>query len=97
MSGDKNLNIDLELPFGSKRIAEIVFDVLRVDEEPRRSGVCKKLTLEDTLIKVFYRNFSASLTRQLRTALNNFFEKVDLITETIEVIGLPKTESYSYY
>ncbi|XP_076256847.1 threonyl-carbamoyl synthesis 6 isoform X2 [Rhynchophorus ferrugineus] len=94
MSGDKNLNIDLELPFGSKRIAEIVFDVLRVDEEPRRSGVCKKLTLEDTLIKV---NFSASLTRQLRTALNNFFEKVDLITETIEVIGLPKTESYSYY
>ncbi|KAF7266400.1 hypothetical protein GWI33_020276 [Rhynchophorus ferrugineus] len=94
MSGDKNLNIDLELPFGSKRIAEIVFDVLRVDEEPRRSGVCKKLTLEDTLIKV---NFSGSLTRQLRTALNNFFEKVDLITETIEVIGLPKTESYSYY
>lgn len=43
---------DLSIPFPSKRIAEIVYDVLRVDPEPRRSLVEKVITLEEETLKM---------------------------------------------
>lgn len=88
------VKIDVELPFSSKRIAEIVYDVVRVDAEPVRSGVTKILNLEGTVVKV---TFTASLEKQLRVGVNNFFEKVDLIIETIEAIGPPTSEKYEFY
>jgi len=94
MDVDNNLKIDLELPFATERIAEIVYDVLRVDGEPKRSGVVKVLSLESKTVKV---TFSASLARQLRIALNNFFVKVDLITETIQEMGPPVSDHYDHY
>lgn len=37
---------DLRIPFPTRRQAEIAYDVLRIDPEPKRSGVTKKLQLE---------------------------------------------------
>lgn len=37
---------DLRIPFPTRRHAEIAYDVLRIDPEPKRSGVTKKLQLE---------------------------------------------------
>lgn len=43
---------DVTLPLATPRIAQIVYDVLRVDAEPKRSGVTKTLKLDDQLLKV---------------------------------------------
>lgn len=43
---------ELSIPFPSKRIAEIVYDVLRVDPEPRRAQVLKEITVEEECLKV---------------------------------------------
>lgn len=94
MDEKHDLKVDVTLPLATPRIAQIVYDVLRVDAEPKRSGVTKTLTLHDQLLKV---TFTARLARQLRVALNNFFEKVDLILETVQVMGPPVSETYDHY
>jgi len=43
---------DLSVPFPSSREAEIAYQVLRVDKEPLRSEVTKKLTLNDNLLEM---------------------------------------------
>ncbi|XP_050295073.1 uncharacterized protein LOC126735165 isoform X2 [Anthonomus grandis grandis] len=91
---EKNLKIDLELCLSSERIAQIVYDVLRVDAEPKRSGVVKVLTVENNVLKG---TFTANQARQLRVAINNFFEKADLVLETVQVMGPPVSEKYDYY
>lgn len=40
------------MPFPSAREAEIAYQVLRVDKEPSRGGVTKKLTLNNNLLEV---------------------------------------------
>lgn len=95
MDSSENIyKINIELPFDSQRIAEVAYDVLRVDREPKRSGVSKILYLNDNIL---HAEFSASLARQLRVAVNGFLDKVDLITETIEKFGEPVSDSYNYY
>lgn len=42
----------IRIPFETKRKAEIVFDVLRVDAEPKRNNVKKTITLEDNCLRV---------------------------------------------
>ncbi|XP_060516782.1 uncharacterized protein LOC132696147 [Cylas formicarius] len=94
MARNEFFKIELDLPFTNNRIAEIVYDVLRVDLEPKRSGVIKELCLKNNIVKLF---LQAQLARQMRVAINNFFEKVDLVIETIESIGPPTTDSYNHY
>jgi len=94
MTDPRDLKIEVELPFPTTRVAEIVYDVLRVDQEPKRSGVTKIVERENTNIKIKYQ---ASLARQLRVALNNLFEKVDLIVQTIQEVGPPGSLSYDHY
>ncbi|KAL1513180.1 hypothetical protein ABEB36_002625 [Hypothenemus hampei] len=94
MFEEDNLKIDLEVPFADETISRIVFDVLRVDVEPKRSGVTKLLTHQENIVKA---SFSAKQAKQLRVSLTNFFEKIDLIVETIEVMGPPVSANYSHY
>ncbi|KAJ8920958.1 hypothetical protein NQ315_015752 [Exocentrus adspersus] len=90
----EQLKINIEIPFPDKRTARIAYDVLRVDKEPKRSGVVKNLSVNETVLEA---EFSALLARQLRVAINGFFDKLDLIAETIEAIGPPVSDSYSHY
>lgn len=46
------IKIVLNIPFPSTRIAEIVYDVLRIDPEPKRGGVKKQLELNGNFIKM---------------------------------------------
>ncbi|XP_065351770.1 uncharacterized protein Tcs6 isoform X2 [Cloeon dipterum] len=84
----------LTVPFASKREAEIVYDVLRVDEEPKRGGTKKTLKLIDSTIEV---SFEAPEVRHLRVASNSFFEHLILVQETIKAFGPPKTEKYEHW
>lgn len=94
MGDAHQLKIDIEIPFQNSRIAEIAYDVLRVDKEPKRSGVTKDLSVKENILAV---KFSAHLARQLRVAINGFFEKLDLITETVEAFGPPVSKTYNHY
>jgi tRNA threonylcarbamoyladenosine modification (KEOPS) complex Pcc1 subunit len=85
---------DIEIPFPTKRLAEIAYHVLRVDTEPKRSGVKKEISFDDNILKV---QFSAQLARQLRVAINGFFENINLIAETIEFVGEPVSSEYSHF
>lgn len=43
---------ELSVPFPSKRIAEIVYDVIRVDPEPKKSHVDKEISLNEEKIQM---------------------------------------------
>lgn len=88
-----NLKVDISVPFPSTRQAEIAYQVLRVDKEPSRGGVTKKLTLKDNLLEV---SFSGTEARKVRVGLTSFFESLLLVTETIERFG-PPAPSFNYY
>ncbi|XP_057651419.1 uncharacterized protein LOC130890969 isoform X2 [Diorhabda carinulata] len=91
---ENQYKIEIEIPFETKRLAEIAYNVLEVDKEPKRSGVTKILYQKDTILIA---NFSAKLAKQLRVALTNFFEKLDLISGTIEMLGPPVSKEYNHY
>lgn len=44
---------NVAVPFPTKREAEIVYNVLRVDEEPKRGGTKKTLKLVDSTLHVY--------------------------------------------
>lgn len=75
----------VRVPFPSEREAQIVFNSLRVDPEPRRSMCSKELTLDASVLQV---DFCAKEARQLRVALHSFFELLLLATSTMERFGL---------
>ncbi|XP_017776879.1 PREDICTED: uncharacterized protein LOC108562893 [Nicrophorus vespilloides] len=89
-----SINVKLEIPFPTNRLAQIVYDVLKVDQEPKRSGVKKELSVSENILKV---KFVSSLARQSRVAVNSFFESLNLIVETIDFIGEPTSEEYTHF
>lgn len=91
---DKTIKVELEIPFVTNRSAEIAYHVLRVDIEPKRSQINRKLKFaENTLICTF----EGQSTKQIRTAVNKFFDKIDLILETIITFGDPVSDSYDHF
>lgn len=48
---DEVIKVNVEIPFPSKRAAEIAYDVLRVDPEPKRNGVRKNLEINENILK----------------------------------------------
>lgn len=85
--------VDLKIPFPSERHAEIAYDVLRIDAEPRRSAVTKTLKLDGQQILV---NFSANQAKHVRVGVNSFFEALILCTETMDQFG-PPAERYDHH
>ena len=47
--------VDLSVPFESERDAGIAYEALRVDAEPKRGGVEKKVSVEGSVLKVHFR------------------------------------------
>ncbi|XP_077281638.1 EKC/KEOPS complex subunit LAGE3-like isoform X2 [Temnothorax americanus] len=88
-----DLKVYLSVPFPSAREAEVAYQVLRVDKEPSRSGVAKKLTLNDNILEVSY---SGKEARKVRVALTSFFDNILLVTETIQRFGPPEP-TYAHY
>jgi Transcription factor Pcc1 len=48
----ENIHINLDIPFPSKRAAQIAYDVLRVDAEPKRNHIKKSYELTDNVLHV---------------------------------------------
>ncbi|GAB6026347.1 hypothetical protein CHUAL_012551 [Chamberlinius hualienensis] len=63
-SGNNLYTASLQIPFRTNREAEIAYNTLVVDAEPKRSGVTKKLSVKTNILNI---NLSANEPRQLRT------------------------------
>lgn len=46
-----DIRVSIEVPFPTNRAAEIAYDVLRVDAEPKKGGVKKKLEVTGNILK----------------------------------------------
>lgn len=88
-----DLKVDLSVSFPSRREAEIAYQVLRVDDEPPRSGVTKRLVLNNNILEV---SFSGKEARKVRVGLGAFFDNLLLVTKTIQQFGSPEL-TYNYY
>ncbi|XP_046374945.1 EKC/KEOPS complex subunit LAGE3-like [Haliotis cracherodii] len=81
-----NLSVDLKVPFPTPRQAEIAHGTLSVDEEPRRGGVRRTLSLKGNILNVM---FEASEARKLRVSVNSFMDHLILVTQTLDMFGPP--------
>ena len=75
------MEMQLSVPFETDRLARIAYDALRVDPEPPRSGLQKRLDVDGDVLKVEFRSESA---KSLRVGVNNFFESLKLVVNTQE-------------
>ena len=82
-------HMELAIPFPTRRHAEIAFNSLRVDKEPRRGGCTKELKVIDNKLNVI---FKAKEARTLRVASNSFLDFLILVTETMEQFDLVPEE-----
>ncbi|XP_058830407.1 uncharacterized protein LOC131689375 [Topomyia yanbarensis] len=94
MSNNSDIVASLKIPFPSRREAEIAFDVLRIDSEPKRSFIEKSLRLENNLLLVEFRSQQA---KNVRVGVNSFFESLLLCCETIAQFGPAVSEHYQHY
>lgn len=48
----EDITVSIEVPFPTKRAAQIAYDVLSVDSEPKRNHVRKHFELHEEILKV---------------------------------------------
>ena len=76
--------MEVSVPFPSEREAEVAHNSLRVETEPGRARVTRRLTLQGATLTAA---FTAQELRHLRVSVGSFFEHVVLIAETIRQFG----------
>ncbi|XP_053683059.1 EKC/KEOPS complex subunit LAGE3 [Sabethes cyaneus] len=94
MSNSSDITVNLRVPFPTNREAQIAYDVLRVDTEPKRSFIEKNIKLDGNQLLVEFRGQQA---KNVRVGVNSFFESLLLCCETLQQFGPPVTESYNHY
>ena len=75
------MEFSMTVPFRTARHAEIAYDSLRVDPEPRRGGTKRRMEGEGALLRV---RFTCAEAKTLRVSVNSFFDLLHLVNETIE-------------
>ena len=71
---------DLNFPLANNRHAEIVFNTVRIDKEPKKS-VQRTETVNDNVLHV---RFEAEEAKFIRVAVESYIEKINLILRTIQ-------------
>jgi len=79
------VTLHLVIPFKTEKEAEIAYNSLRVDPEPKRSQVDKKVSFEGNKLIA---DFSATEARQVRLSSNTFIDHVILVQKTIANFSL---------
>ena len=80
MTNDE-LKAELKIPFASVEYAQIAFNTLNVDSEPRKELIRKKLELNKQILTV---NWTAKESRILRVSINSFLDHLNSVLETIQ-------------
>ena len=63
----------------------LVWNSLRVNPEPKRSGMTKTLRVEGSDLIV---DFECKETRTMRVSVNNFFDLLSLVFDTIDQFAI---------
>jgi len=77
--------LSLIVPFRTEEEAEIAYNTLVVDKEPKRNQCKKELSLEKNKLIL---KLSAPEPRQLRLSSNSFFDHLILVRKTIDEFSL---------
>ncbi|XP_053671062.1 uncharacterized protein LOC128721344 [Anopheles nili] len=94
MNSNEAIEVHLQIPFPSRREAEIAFDVLRIDSEPKRSFVQRSFELQNNIVLL---ELSGKQAKNVRVAVTSFFEALLLCCDTLEQFGAPVSEQYDHY
>ncbi|XP_019538923.3 EKC/KEOPS complex subunit LAGE3 [Aedes albopictus] len=94
MTDSSPIVVSLKIPFPTHREAEVAYEVLRIDIEPKRSFIEKSLKLEDKQLLVEFRGQQA---KNVRVGVTSFFESLLLVCETLDQFGPPLADKYDYY
>jgi len=78
------------VPFTTESEAQIACNSLSVDQEPKRGGAKKMLTVKGNVLHV---TILSSEAKTLRVCANGFLDHLALVTETIETFGPPLEDS----
>ena len=82
------MEFSMTVPFRTARHAEVAYDSLRVDPEPRRGGRTeRRMEVEGSLLRV---EFTCAEAKTLRVSVNSFFDLLHLVNETIEQFDVRK-------
>jgi len=81
------MEFNLSVPFQTDREAEIAYNALRVDSEPVRSKVSKKLSVQGNCL---HATFTAEEPKNLRVSVTGFFTHLILVSETMLQFGPPR-------
>ena len=75
------MEVSVRVPFSSEREADIVYNTLRVDPEPKRSQLVKTMAVEGTDLCV---SFACDEPTTMRVSVGSFFDLLALTVKTIE-------------
>ena len=81
---NEELKAELIIPFTCIDHAKIAYNTLKVDTEPRKNLISKKLTQENNLIKV---NWSSHEAKILRVSVQSFLEHLNSVLDTIQLFS----------
>ena len=81
MTNDE-LKAELKIPFATAKHAQIAFNTLSVDTEPRKELIRKKLELNNEILTI---NWTAKEARILRVSINSILDHLNSVLETIEL------------
>ncbi|XP_052888882.1 EKC/KEOPS complex subunit LAGE3 [Anopheles moucheti] len=94
MSLTSNIAVTLKIPFPTKREAEIAYDVLRVDTEPKRSFINKLIKLEENILRL---DLTGEQAKNVRVAVSSACDSILLCCETLNQFGAPVSDKYDHY
>jgi len=75
------MEVSVRVPFSSEREADIVYNTLRVDPEPKRSQLVKTMAVEGADLCV---SFACDEPTTMRVSVGSFFDLLALTVKTIE-------------
>lgn len=75
------MEFSVTIPFEESRVAEIIFNALRVDPEPNRARITKNLRLEGTNLIA---EFKSQEPKVLRVSVGSFFDLLSLTVQTVD-------------
>lgn len=82
MTTNDELKAELKIPFATSEYAQIAFNTLSVDAEPRKDLIRKKLELNKEYLNV---TWTAKESRILRVSINSFLDHLNSVLETIQL------------
>lgn len=94
MTDSSSIVVTLSVPFPSRREAQIAYDVLRIDTEPKRSFIEKSFKLIDNQLVV---EFNGQQAKNVRVGVTSFFESLILCCETLDQFGPAVSDTYEHY